>query len=95
MLAIARALVTGPSVVLLDEPSEGLAPRIVDQIGEMIAGIARGGAGVLLVEQDLHLAFGVADQIAVMAKGVIVHRSETAAFRRDPATARRLLGIEA
>jgi branched-chain amino acid transport system ATP-binding protein len=95
MLAIARALVTGPSVVLLDEPSEGLAPRVVDQIGEMIAEIARGGAGVLLVEQDLHLAFGVADQIAVMAKGAIVHRSDTAAFRRDPVTARRLLGIEA
>ncbi len=95
MLAIARALVTGPSVVLLDEPSEGLAPRIVDQIGAMIAAIARTGVAVLLVEQDLHLAFGVADQIAVMAKGTIVHRSDTAAFRRDPATARRLLGIEA
>jgi branched-chain amino acid transport system ATP-binding protein len=98
MLAIARALITGPSVVLLDEPSEGLAPRIVDQIGAMIAAIARSGGGgvaVLLVEQDLHLAFGVADQIAVMAKGAIVHRSDTAAFRRDPATARRLLGIEA
>jgi ABC-type branched-subunit amino acid transport system ATPase component len=95
MLAIARALVTGPSVVLLDEPSEGLAPRVVDQIGEMIAAIAGGGVAVLLVEQDLHLAFGVADQIAVMAKGAIVHRSDTAAFRRDPATARRLLGIEA
>jgi branched-chain amino acid transport system ATP-binding protein len=97
MLAIARALITGPSVILLDEPSEGLAPRIVDQIGAMIVAIAQGGDGVavLLVEQDLHLAFGVADQIAVMAKGAIVHRSDTAAFRRDPATARRLLGIEA
>ena len=95
MLAIARALITGPSVVLLDEPSEGLAPRIVDQIGAMIAAIAQIGVAVLLVEQDLHLAFGVADQIAVMAKGAIVNRSDTAAFRRDPATARRLLGIEA
>ena len=95
MLAIARALVTGPSVVLLDEPSEGLAPLLVDQIGAMIRAMAAAGVAVLIVEQDLHLAFGVADDIAVMARGAIVHRSTTAAFRRDPATARRLLGIEA
>jgi branched-chain amino acid transport system ATP-binding protein len=95
MLAIARALVTGPSVVLLDEPSEGLAPLLVDQIGAMIRAMAAAGVAVLLVEQDLHLAFGVADDIAVMARGAIVHRSTTPAFRRDPATARRLLGIEA
>jgi branched-chain amino acid transport system ATP-binding protein len=95
MLAIARALVTNPSVVLLDEPSEGLAPLLVDQIGAMIRAMAADGVAVLLVEQDLHLAFGVSDEIAVMAKGAIVHRSPTPAFRRDPATARRLLGIEA
>jgi branched-chain amino acid transport system ATP-binding protein len=95
MLAIARALVRNPRVVLLDEPSEGLAPLLVDQIGGMIKGMAADGVAVLLVEQDLHLAFGVSDQIAVMAKGVIVHRSETLAFRRDPATAHRLLGVEA
>jgi branched-chain amino acid transport system ATP-binding protein len=95
MLAIARALVTNPCVVLLDEPSEGLAPLLVDQIGAIIKAMAAGGVAVLLVEQDLHLAFSVADEIAVMAKGVIVHRSETSAFRRDPATAHRLLGVEA
>jgi branched-chain amino acid transport system ATP-binding protein len=95
MLAIARALVTDPIVVLLDEPSEGLAPLVVDQIGGMIKAMARDGVAVLLVEQDLHLAFGVSDEIAVMARGVIAHRSATTAFRRDPATARRLLGIEA
>jgi branched-chain amino acid transport system ATP-binding protein len=95
MLAIARALVTNPTVVLLDEPSEGLAPLLVDQIGEMIRAMATDGVAVLLVEQDLHLAFGVSHEIAVMARGVIVHRTPTDAFRRDPATARRLLGIEA
>ena len=95
MLAIARALITGPSVIMLDEPSEGLAPLLVDQIGTMIKTMAASGVAVLLVEQDLHLAFGVADDIAVMAKGVIVHRCDTLMFRRDPATARRLLGIEA
>ena len=95
MLAIARALVTDPVVVLLDEPSEGLAPLLVDEIGEMIKTMAAEGVAVLLVEQDLHLAFGVSDEIAVMAKGVIVHRTETMAFRRDPATAHRLLGASA
>jgi len=95
MLAIARALIRNPRVVLLDEPSEGLAPLLVDQIGGMIKAMAADGVAVLLVEQDLHLAFGVSDQIAVMARGVIVHRSETMAFRRDPATAHRLLGVEA
>src|SRR5205823_4136084 len=58
MLAIARALVAGPRVVLLDEPSEGLAPLLVDQIATMIKAIADDGVAVLLVEQDLHLAFG-------------------------------------
>jgi branched-chain amino acid transport system ATP-binding protein len=95
MLAIARALVSNPRVLLLDEPSEGLAPLLVDQIGGIIQAIAAEGVAVLLVEQDLHLAFGVSHDIAVMAKGAIVHRSDTLAFRRDPATARRLLGVEA
>jgi branched-chain amino acid transport system ATP-binding protein len=94
MLAIARALVTDPSLILLDEPSEGLAPMVVDQIGAVIRQLVTGGVAVLLVEQDLHLAFVVADEIAVMAKGTIVHRTDTAAFRRDPATAGRLLGVE-
>jgi branched-chain amino acid transport system ATP-binding protein len=51
------------------------------------------GVAVLLVEQDLHLAFGVADEIAVMAKGALVHRVPTPEFRRDPDTAHRLLGV--
>lgn len=93
MLAIARALLTNPSLVLLDEPSEGLAPAIVEQVGEIITGMLAEGVGVLLVEQDLHLAFTVADQIAVMEKGRIIHRNSTPEFRRDPATAQHLLGV--
>jgi len=95
MLAIARALVTGPALLLLDEPSEGLAPFIVDVIGRVVQAVAAEDVAVLLVEQDLHLAFEVSHDIAVMAKGAIVHRSDTMAFRRDPATAKRLLGVEA
>ncbi len=93
MLAIARALLTGPRMLLLDEPSDGLAPTIVDQIGDVIGALKTEGVTVLLVEQDLHLAFLVADEIAVMVKGQIAHRCATAEFRADESTARRLLGV--
>lgn len=93
MVAIARGLLTNPQLVLLDEPSEGLAPAIVDQVADVIVTMSREGVTVLLVEQDLHLAFTVADEVAVMAKGTVVHRADTLAFRRDPATAHRLLGV--
>ncbi len=93
MLAIARALLTGPRMLLMDEPSDGLAPTIVDQIGEVIGALKSEGVTVLLVEQDLHLAFTVADEIAVMVKGQIAHRCTTAEFRADEPTARRLLGV--
>ncbi|MCY7340871.1 MAG: ABC transporter ATP-binding protein [Pseudonocardia sp.] len=93
MLAVARALLTNPRLVLLDEPSDGLAPALVDQIGAVIATMCAEGVAVLLVEQDLHLAFEVAQEIAVMEKGAIVHRVPTAEFRLDPGTAHRLLGV--
>ena len=93
MLAVARALLTNPRLVLLDEPSDGLAPAIVEQIGGVVTTMRAEGVAVLLVEQDLHLAFGVADEVAVMARGEIVHRVPTGEFRRDPDTAQRLLGV--
>jgi branched-chain amino acid transport system ATP-binding protein len=93
MLAVARALLTNPRLVLLDEPSDGLAPAIVDQIASVITEMRAEGVAVLLVEQDLHLAFAVSDEVAVMEKGRIVHRVPTGEFRRDPATAHRLLGV--
>ena len=95
MLALARALLTNPALVLLDEPSDGLAPAIVDRVGEVIRTVLAAGVCVLLVEQDLHLAFAVADDIAVLAKGTIAHQASTDVFRRDPDTARRLLGVAA
>jgi branched-chain amino acid transport system ATP-binding protein len=93
MLAVARALLTNPRLVLLDEPSDGLAPAIVEQIAGVVETMRSEGVGVLLVEQDLHLAFAVSDEIAVMERGLIVHRVPTADFRRDPGTAQRLLGV--
>jgi branched-chain amino acid transport system ATP-binding protein len=93
MLATARALITDPRVLLLDEPSEGLAPAVVDRIGAVIGTVTSAGVAVILVEHDLHLVFDVADTIAVLVRGSIVHRTDTDTFRRDPDTAHRLLGV--
>jgi branched-chain amino acid transport system ATP-binding protein len=93
MLAIARALLTNPRLMLLDEPSEGLAPAVVTQVGETVRDIVATGTAVLLVEQDLRLAFSLADEVAVMDKGSIVLRTTTQDFRSDSARARRLLGV--
>ncbi|MGY1710571.1 ABC transporter ATP-binding protein [Geodermatophilus sp. SYSU D00758] len=93
MLAIARALLTNPRLVLMDEPSDGLAPAVVDLIGGAIGGMKAEGVTLLVVEQDLHLAFAVADDIAVMDKGRIVHRASTREFRSDSSVAHNLLGV--
>ncbi|MCW2695143.1 MAG: braG2 [Modestobacter sp.] len=93
MLAIARALLTNPRLILMDEPSDGLAPAVVDLIGEAIGRMKAEGVTLLIVEQDLHLAFSVADEIAVMDKGKVVHRSPTLEFRSDSSVAHALLGV--
>lgn len=93
MLAIGRALLLGPRVLLLDEPSDGLAPAIVQQVMGVVRELAEEGITVLVVEQDLRAAFSVADRVVVMEKGRIVHASTTADFRGDAERARRLLGV--
>jgi branched-chain amino acid transport system ATP-binding protein len=93
MLAIARALLTNPRLLLLDEPSDGLAPAMVGQVESVVRELAAAGIAILLVEQDLHLAFAVAARVAVMEKGRIAVDTSTAAFRADPDRARDLLGV--
>ncbi|MFJ8687968.1 ABC transporter ATP-binding protein [Micromonospora wenchangensis] len=95
MLVIGRALATDPRLVLMDEPSEGLAPIVVDQVAEALRAVVREGLTLLLVEHDLHLALGVTEEAAVMVRGRIVHRCPTADLRGDLPTMQRLLGVAA
>ena len=81
MLAIGRALVTDPRVLVLDEPSQGLAPMVVRELARVLRQLAQEGVAVLLVEQNLRLTEAVADRIAIMARGQIVHDDTAAAFR--------------
>ncbi|MFI7353917.1 ABC transporter ATP-binding protein [Streptomyces avidinii] len=94
MLAIARALLGNPRLLLLDEPSDGLAPAIVAQVGQVIREVAAQGMTVVLVEQNLGLALSVAEHVAVMQKGGIVHRAACAEFASRPDDRRRLLGVD-
>ncbi len=93
MLAIGRALVGNPKLLVLDEPSDGLAPAVVTQVGEVLTRLRSTGLAVLLVEQDLRLAFDVAERVLVMQKGEIVHQSTVTEFRSDGERAHALLGV--
>jgi branched-chain amino acid transport system ATP-binding protein len=93
MVAIGRALLANPRVLLFDEPSEGLAPLLVDLVTRTIAGLREEGLSAVLVEQNLHVALALADSVVVMTKGEIVYRGTSADFRRSPETARAHLGI--
>ncbi|MFG2640317.1 ABC transporter ATP-binding protein [Streptomyces sp. NPDC048370] len=93
MLAIARALLGNPRLLLLDEPSDGLAPAIVAHVGEVIREVSAQGMPVILVEQNLGLAFSVARNVAVIQKGRIAHQAASAEFASRPEDRRRLLGV--
>ena len=93
MLAIGRALLASPRVLLVDEPSEGLAGLIVDRVTETIGDGKERGLSAILVEQNLHVAVALSDHVAIMDRGEIVYRAATADFRRDRATAQALLGV--
>jgi branched-chain amino acid transport system ATP-binding protein len=94
MLAIGRAVMTRPRLLLLDEPSEGLAPLVVQSLGELITRLRREmGLSILIAEQNLALAFEVADRIYVMERGEVVHEAPAAAFREDHALQKRYLGV--
>ncbi len=81
MLAVSRALLSGPKVLLLDEPSVGLAPRLVMELLNVIRGLVDGGLPVLLVEQNVRAALEVADELYVMERGRIVAHGDAATMR--------------
>ena len=93
MLAIGRALMTNGSMLVLDEPSEGLAPIVVRDIGRIVGGLKGERLSILLVEQNYHLALRVADRVYVMSKGQIVWEGPPSELHANEDVKRRYLGV--
>jgi len=95
MLTVARALMTNPDLIMLDEPSEGLAPIVVQEIYRIIEALKAAGQSILLVEQDFGMAMGVADYAYIMSRGSIVHGSTPDELVNDEKTKAMYLGVGA
>ena len=93
MLTIARTLMGNPSGLLLDEPSEGLAPLIVQRIGELLRTLRDIGTTVLLAEQNMHFCLGIATEAAVIDKGQIVYRDSISALQTNTEVKQRYLAL--
>ncbi|MGH7316578.1 MAG: ABC transporter ATP-binding protein [Candidatus Rokuibacteriota bacterium] len=93
MLAIGRALMSNPDLLLMDEPTEGLAPLLVREVGRVIAELKRSGLSILLVEQNLALALSVADRVHVLGRGQIVHTGTPAELMGNDDVKTRYLGV--
>jgi len=93
MLAIARAMMLEPRIILLDEPTEGLMPRMVAQIREIVGVLHREGVAILLVEQNVPLTLAVSDRVYIMEKGVVRHHASAADLRADTTVIHQYLGV--
>jgi branched-chain amino acid transport system ATP-binding protein len=93
MVAIGRGLMGRPKLLMIDEPSLGLAPNIVDRVMEIVKTINKDGTAVLLVEQDVVLALDIADRAYVLENGRIVMNGPARDLRRDPAVRKAYLGV--
>ncbi len=93
MLAVGRALMIDPELILMDEPSEGLAPVMVQHLETIIADLGKTGLGILLVEQNLYSALSVADRLYVLETGKVVHEASAESVRRDQSPLMRYLGV--
>ena len=92
MLAVARALMTNPALLLLDEPLEGLAPIVVEELAAALKRLQ--GVAIVLVEQHAEVALGLTQEAIVIERGRIVHRAPSAEFARDAETLERYLGLK-
>jgi branched-chain amino acid transport system ATP-binding protein len=93
MLAIARAMVLEPKIILLDEPTEGLMPRMVAQIQEIVHALHRDGVAILLVEQNVPLTLDAAGRVYIMEKGAVRHHASAAELRADQRVIHEYLGV--
>lgn len=93
MLAISRALMTNPDLLLMDEPSEGLAPLLVRELGTVIGRLKASGLSILLVEQNLPMALEVADEVYVLSKGRVVYHGTPEGLAGDQEVKQRYLGV--
>ena len=93
MLAIGRSLMTNPSLLLMDEPTEGLAPLFVQKVGEVIRKLQRTGISILLVEQNLQFTIKQTDYIHVMNRGMIVNSSSPKELELDHEIRSKYLGV--
>jgi branched-chain amino acid transport system ATP-binding protein len=93
MLTLARTLMGNPDIVLLDEPSEGLAPIIVQAIGELIRTLRNMGVTIILAEQNMHFCLGIATHAAIVDKGLIVYRATIDDLRHNEAIKQRYLAV--
>lgn len=93
MVACGRALIGNPDILVMDEPSEGLAPLLVRELGRVLGELQREGTSILLVEQNLAFALRVADHVYLMSKGRTVHECTPEALRADEAVKARYLGV--
>ena len=93
MLAIGRCLMTNPSLILMDEPTEGLSPLFVQTVGQVIQRLQQGGISILLVEQNLRFALKCTDYVHILSRGQIVHSSLPADLDRSPEIKAKYLGV--
>jgi branched-chain amino acid transport system ATP-binding protein len=94
MLAIGRALIGNPTVLLMDEPSEGLAPVIVEELARAIKRLAAAGElALIVVEQNSRLALSIAPRAVVMDRGRVVYDGDSATLRNDPVMLERFIGV--
>jgi branched-chain amino acid transport system ATP-binding protein len=93
MLAVARALMIDPELILMDEPSEGLAPIMVQHLEDIVGGLKKDGLSILLVEQNLYTALAVADRVYILETGKVVHEAASSAIARDPHSLGKYLGV--